>query len=70
MNQNVTPAPNQIDGSEGTTSQECSPEQQPSQTNLNHTTSDDSEDSHRPQIDESESNVTKVLFNDNECDKF
>ena len=64
-NQNVTPAPNQIDGSEGTTSQECSPEQQPSQTNLNHTTSDDSEDSHRLQIDESESNVTKVLFHDN-----
>ena len=65
VNQNVTPAPNQIDGSEGTTSQECSPEQ-PSQTNLNHTTSEDSEDSHRLQIDESESNVTKVLFHDKE----
>ena len=65
-NQNVTPAPNQIDGSEGTTPQECSPEQQPSQTNLNNTTSDDSEDSHRLLITESELNVTKELFQDNE----
>ena len=65
-NQNGTPAPNQMDGSEGTTPQECSTEQQPSQTNLNHTTSDDSEDSHRLQIVESESNVTKELFQDNE----
>ena len=65
-NQNVTPAPNQIDGSEGTTPQECSPEQQPSQANLNNTTSDDSEDSHRLLITESELNVTKELFQDNE----
>ena len=52
-NQNVTPATNQLHEPEGTTLQECSPEQQKSQINLNdNNTSEDSDDSHRLQIDE------------------
>ena len=52
-NQNVTPATNQLHEPEGTTLQECSPEQQKSQINLNDSnTSEDSDDSHRLQIDE------------------
>ena len=66
VNQNVTPATNQLHEPEGTTLQECSSDQQKSQINLNNSTSEDSDDSHRLQIDESDSNVTKDLFQDNE----
>ena len=66
-NQNVTPATNQLHEPEGTTPQECSPEQQKSQINLNdNNTSEDSDDSHRLQIDESDPNVTKDSFQDDE----
>ena len=66
VNQNVTPATNQLHEPRGTTLQECSSDQQKSQINLNNSTSEDSDDSHRLQIDESDSNVTKDLFQDNE----
>ena len=67
VNQNVTPATNQLHEPEETTLQECSSDQQKSQINLNNNnTSEDSGDSHRLQIDESEANATKVLFQDNE----
>ena len=66
VNQNVTPATNQLHEPEGTTLQECSSDQQKSQINLNNSTSEDSDDSHRLQIDESDSNVTKDLFQEKE----
>ena len=62
VNQNVTTVTNQLHEPEGTTLQECSSDQQKSQINLNNSTSEDSDDSHRLQIDESDSNVTKELF--------
>ena len=66
VNQNVTPATNQLHEPRGTTLQECSSDQQKSQINLNNSTSEDSDDSHRLQIDESDSNVTKDLFQEKE----
>ena len=66
VNQNVTPATNQLHEPEGTTLQECFSDQQKSQINLNNSTSEDSDDSHRLQIDESDSNVTKDLFQEKE----
>ena len=67
VNQNVNPATNQLHEPEGTILQECSSDQQKPQINLNNNnTPEDSDDSQRLQIDESDSNVAKDLFKDNE----